>query len=153
MMTEAGTNVTQKRRWAFWLFMLAGVALHSCLCPPDVHAGVLAATARTCVVPDAAMTTPADLARPAVSARAARPCAPAPRPHHHVPCLVMSHRGFSHERSTGAWPAGALPPCPLPVPYAGEGARSGACARERVSRPPSRRSGSDLLIGLCSSRT
>ena len=149
-------NATHGRRWALWLFMFVGVVLHSSLCPPNGHAGVLGATARTCVVPAAGAppsggTTAADSGR---AGDAGGPCAPAPRPHHHPPCGVMSHRTSTQDRSAGSWQVGALPRCPLSAPSAGAtGALGHACAWGASSRPPVRRSGAGLLIDLCASRT
>jgi hypothetical protein len=158
MITDPRTNATQGRRWALWLFMFVGVVLHSSLCPPNVHAEVLGAT-RTCVS-SAAATAPPEVATATEvpdSGRAGdadRPCAPAPRPHHHPPCGVMSHRGSSHQRSVGPWQTGGTQRCPLPAAYSAEGGRPGAsCHWGRSSRPAARRSGAGLLIDLCSSRT
>jgi hypothetical protein len=158
MMTDARTNATQGRRWALWLFMFVGVVLHSSLCPPNGHAGVLGATTRTCVSPAAGtppleVKTAAEVPDSRRAGDAGHPCAPAPRQHHHAPCVVMTHRGSSHQRSVGPWHDGALPRCPLAAADSGEVAGPGACPGGRSSRPPARRSGAGLLIDLCSSRT
>jgi hypothetical protein len=159
MITDPRTNSAHGRRWALWLLMFAGVVLHSSLCPPNVHAGVLGATTRTCVS-SAAGTPPSDVRSEAAmpeSGRvgdAGRPCAPGPRPHHHAPCGVMTHRGSSQPRSIAPWQDGAVPLFPLPVPSAGTSAgAAGPHPWGRPSRPPVRPSGAGLLIELCSSRT
>jgi hypothetical protein len=142
-----------------WLLMFAGVVLHSSLCPPNVHAEVLGATTRTCVSSSVGTPPPEVRSEAAVPdsgrvADARRPCAPGPRPHHHAPCGVMTHRGSSHLRSIAPWQDGAVPLFPLPVRSAGTAAgAAGTHPWGRPSRPPVRRSGAGLLIELCSSRT
>jgi hypothetical protein len=163
MIADPRTNAAHDRRWALWLFMFVGVVLHSSLCPPNVHASVLGAMARTCVVPAAGAppsTGPSAEASTGPAADSGRlgdaggPCAPAPRPHHHAPCGVMSHRASAQDRSAGSWQAGAAPRCPLATPAAGaEGAPGHARPWGTSSRPPVRRSGAGLLIDLCASRT
>ena len=153
MTTDPRTNATQGRRWALWLFMFVGVVLHSSLCPPGGHAGVLGATTRTCV--SSAAGAPPEVARATEvpdsgrAGDAGRPCAPVPRPHHHSPCGVMTHRGSP----AVPWQTGVLPRCPLTAARAVGGGGPGACPQGRSSRPPERRSGAGLLIDLCSSRT
>ena len=157
MITDARTDAAHNRRWALWVFMFVGVVLHWSLCPPNVHAGVLSATTRTCVSSAAGMSPPEAESRTEVpdsdrAGDADRPCAPAPRPHHHAPCGVMNHRGSSPQRSLGPSQAGVW--SPLLAPYAGESAGPGnARPSGWSSRPPVRRSGAGLLIDLCSSRT
>jgi hypothetical protein len=155
MNADPRVNAIHGRRWALWLFMFVGVVLHSSLCPPNGHAGVLGATAKACVSP-AAGSPPAGETGTADSGRAGdagRPCAPAPRPHH-PPCGVITHRAAPQDRSAGSGQAGAPPRCPLSVPLAGAAGGPGhACPWGRSSRPPVRRSGAGLLIDLCSSRT
>lgn len=160
MITDPRVNATQGRRWALWLFMFAGVVLHSALCPPGAHAGVLGATTRACAAPAAGplpsagapADVPADVPAPDTdrAGEAGRPCAPPLHPHRHAPCVDMNHRGFSPERSAWPAPAGVLPRCPLPAGHAEIGA---SCAPARPSGPASPRSGAGLLIDLCSSRT
>jgi hypothetical protein len=160
MMRDSRTHTAHGHRWALWLFLFFGVVLQSSLCPPNAHAGVLGATARPCFSPAAGTppeaggggdTSAADSGR---AVDAGRPCAPGPRPHHHSPCGVMTHRGAPQQRSADAWQTAAMPRCPLPPVYAAETGGSGpACPWGRSSRPSVPRSVASLLIDLCASRT
>lgn len=160
MIADPRVNAIHGRRWALWLFMFVGVVLHSSLCPPNTHAGVLGATAKACVSP-AAGAPPDGVTSAGGSGRtgdAGHPCAPAPgHHHHHAPCGVMTHRASAQDRPAGSWQAGAPSRCPLSTPFAGvAGFADGpghACPQGTSSRPPVRRSGAGLLIDLCASRT
>ncbi|MFB9838676.1 hypothetical protein, partial [Actinoallomurus acaciae] len=84
MITDPRTNAAHGHRWVLWLFMFAGVVIHSCLCPPNVHGGVLSATTRACVSSASGTPPPAEPSRGETPdtdsvADAGRPCAPAPR--------------------------------------------------------------------------
>jgi hypothetical protein len=160
MMRDSDAIAAHGHRWALWLFLFFGVVLQSSLCPPNAHAGVLGATARPCFSPAAG--TPPEVRDDGDTSAAAsghtidadRPCAPAPRPHHHSPCGVMTHRGVPQQRSIAAWQTTAMPRCPLTAAYAAEAGGPGhACPRGRSSRPSAPRSGASLLIDLCASRT
>ncbi|MDN3352084.1 hypothetical protein [Actinomadura sp. DC4] len=150
MIADASVNTTHGRRWALLLFMFVGVVLHSSLCPPGAHAGVLGAPVETCVVPvepSSGVAAGADRA-----GEAGRPCRQAPRPHHHAPCGVMTHRASPQERSAGPWQAGAPLRSSLPAPFV-TGVPGHARLSGMSSLPPVRRSGAGLLIDLCASRT
>ncbi|WP_329238397.1 hypothetical protein OG417_35745 [Actinoallomurus sp. NBC_01490] len=160
MITDPRTDAAHGHRWVLWLFMVVGVVIHSSLCPPNVHAGVLSATTRACVSSAFDAPPPAERNRGETPdtdsvADAGHPCAPAPRPHHHPPCGVINHRGSAQQqRALGPWHAGAV------SWYLPAAADTGATARpangrpgERRSRPSAARSGADLRIDLCSSRT
>jgi hypothetical protein len=159
MITDPRTNAAHGHRWVLWLFLVAGVVIHSSLCPPNVHAGVLSATTRACVWSASDEPPPAERSHGETPdtdniADAGHPCAPAPRPHHHPPCGVINHRGSAQQRALGPWHAGAATWF-LPVtPDTGTAARPAIVrSGERPSRPSAARSGADLLIDLCSSRT
>ena len=159
MMRDSHAIAARGHRSALWLFLFFGVVLQSSLCPPNAHAGVLGATARPCSSPVAG-TPPeggggdASAADSGRALDAGRPCAPAPRPHHHSPCGVMTHRGAPQQRSIAAWQTAATPWCPLPATYAAAtGGPGHACPRGRTSRPQPPRPGARLLIDLCASRT
>jgi hypothetical protein len=159
MITDPRTDAAHGRRWALWLFMFVGVVIHSSLCPPDLHAGVLSATTRTCVSsasgappPDVSVPGRGEVPDTGSVADAGRPCAPAPRPHHHQPCGTVNHRGLAQQRALGAWQTGALPWSLPSAPSAG-GPGVVAGRRAVASRPPAAASGAVLLIDLCSSRT
>lgn len=160
MMRDSHAIAAHGHRWALWLFLFFGVVLQSSLCPPNAHAGVLGATARPCFSP-AAGTPPEVRAEGDGSAAdsgraidAGRPCAPAPRPHHHSPCGVMTHRGAPQHRSIAAWHTATVPWCAVPAVYSAEtGGPGRTCPRGRSSRPSVPRSGASLLIDLCASRT
>ncbi|GAB2869712.1 hypothetical protein GCM10027176_84240 [Actinoallomurus bryophytorum] len=158
MMRDSRANAAHGHRWALWLFLFVGVVLQSGLCPPNTHAGVLGATARPCFTPTAGAPPEVEggghTAGSGRATDAGRPCAPAPRPHHHPPCGVMTHRGAPQQRSIAAWQTAAMPRCPEPAVYAAESGGPGlTCPPGRSSRPPAPRSGARLLIDLCASRT
>jgi len=158
MTADPSVHAAHGRRWALWLFMFVGVVLHSSLCPPNGHAGVLSATAKTCVSPAAGAPPSGGRSVAAVdtgrTGDAGGPCAPAPGPHHHAPCGVMTHRAAPQDRSAGPWQAGASPRCPAAGPSAGAACGPGDVRpRSTSSLPPVRRSGAGLLIDLCASRT
>jgi hypothetical protein len=160
MKTDPRGHATHGRRWALWLLMFAGVVLHSSLCPPNAHAGVLGAMTRVCVSSAAGTPPPDPRAVEPVpdsgrAGDAGRPCAPAPRPHHHSPCGVMTPRGSSPQRSVAPWCDGAgfspfVPPATYALVVAVPG---GTRARTGPPRPPARPAGARLLIELCSART
>ncbi|GLY92460.1 hypothetical protein [Actinoallomurus iriomotensis] len=159
MITDPRTNAAHGHRWVLWLFVFAGVVVHSSLCPPNVHAGVLSATTRACVSSASGTPPPAEPSRGETPdtdsvADAGRPCAPAPHPHHHPPCGVIDHRGSAQQRALGPWHAAAVPWLLPATPDAGAAARPvGVRSGGRWSRPPAARAGAGLLIDLCSSRT
>src|SRR3569833_1149101 len=103
MTAAPSVHAAHGRRWALWLFMFVGVVLHSSLCPPNGHAGVLRATAKTCVSPAAGAPPSGGRSVAAVdtgrTGAAGGPCAPAPGPHRHAPCGVMTHRAAPQDRS------------------------------------------------------
>jgi hypothetical protein len=153
MRTDPPAITARGRRWALWLLMVAGVMLHSGLCPPDTRAGVVGAATLTCAPPAAATAdgVGGDTTGSARAGDADGPCAPAPHSNHHAPCCVMTHRAAAQQRSAAPWQDRTVPPAPLQVPYAG--ATGGAPSCGRPSRAPARRSGADLLVALCSFRT
>jgi hypothetical protein len=145
------------RRWVLWLLLFAGVVLHSSMCPPNTHAGVLGGTVRTCVPADAdAPSGATSHGEPpaADSSGDGRPCAPAPRPHHHAPCGVLNHRSSSPQRLPGTPDADAMPRCPLPP--ASDGTAAGPSRARPLgtrSRAGALRWGACLLASLCAWRT
>jgi hypothetical protein len=138
MISDPRVKTTHGRRRALWLFMFA-VVLHVMFGPASAGTPV----PRTC-----AATPAGSDASSLRAAEAAGPCAPLPRPHR-PPCGAVTH---AQPRTAGSWQAGVGAGCPLPSAAVGEPARPGPVC-PGSTRAPAARTGANLLIDLCASRT